>query len=137
MHATGVGLVLLAAAPPEVQESVLCGPLRSWTVHTITDPARLRSTLADVRRTGVAISDRQVTDDAVSVAVPVRGTRDEVVAALSLVVRHGETPPHTLVPALQTASAGISRALGAPRHVAAGRGAGSRARGGASVQRNG
>ena len=115
LHATGVGLVLLAHAPAEVQQEVMAGPLRAWTEWTITEPARLRSVLADVRRTGVAISDRQVTDDAVSVAAPVVDRDGEVVAALSLVVRHGSVAPRALVPAVRAAAVGISRALGAPR----------------------
>jgi DNA-binding IclR family transcriptional regulator len=114
LHATGVGLVLLAHAPADIQEQVLSRPLRTWTEHTISDPARLRSVLADVRRAGVAVSDRQVTDDAVSVACPIRDTHGDVVAALSLVVRHGTVSPASLVPALRAASRGISRALGAP-----------------------
>ena len=39
LHATGVGLVLLAYAPPAVQEEVLAGPLKRFTPHTFTDPA--------------------------------------------------------------------------------------------------
>lgn len=115
LHATGVGLVLLAHAPRDVQEQVLRAPLRAWTEHTVTDPARLRRILADVRKRGYAVSDRQVTADAVSVAVPVSGGGGEVVAALSLVVRHGDKNPESLAPALVTAAGGISRALGAPR----------------------
>ena len=114
LHATGVGLVLLAHAPADVQKQVLSRPLRTWTEHTIGDPDRLRAVLADVRRTGVAISDRQVTDDAVSVACPIRDAHGEVVAALSLVVRHATVAPAALAPALRAASRGISRALGAP-----------------------
>src|SRR4051794_16757361 len=49
LHATGTGQVLLAFAGPEVQEEVLGGPLRRFTPHTITDPAVLRRTLAEVR----------------------------------------------------------------------------------------
>ncbi len=49
-------------------------------------PGRLRAALAEVRRTGVAVSDREVTPDAVSVAAPVRGPDGDVVAAVSLVV---------------------------------------------------
>jgi DNA-binding IclR family transcriptional regulator len=114
LHATGVGLVLLAHAPMEVQEQVLARPLRTWTDHTLSDPDRLRSVLAEVRRTEVAISDRQVTLDAVSVACPVRDAGNDVVAALSVVVRHGTVAPLALAPALRAASRGISRALGAP-----------------------
>ena len=58
LHASGVGLVLLAHAPERVQREVLEGPLQRFTDHTITDPARLARILARVRRDGVAISDR-------------------------------------------------------------------------------
>jgi len=110
-HATGVGLVLLAYSPAEAQEEYLAGPLARFTEKTITDPARLRRHLADVRRAGYAISDRQVTLDALSVAAPVHGSGDEVVAALSIVVRAGTIAPTALAPAVRTAARGISRAL--------------------------
>jgi DNA-binding IclR family transcriptional regulator len=115
MHATGVGLVLLAHAPTEVQEEVLAGRLRSWTPWTVTDPVRLRAMLADVRRTDVAVGDRQVTPDAISVACPIRGADDTVVAALS-VVFHADGPvsPQALTPALRAATRTISRLLGSP-----------------------
>lgn len=115
LHATGVGLVLLAHAPEEIQEEVLRGPLRRWTDLTITDPARLRAALAEVRTRGVAVSDRQVTLDAVSVACPVHDRKDAVVAALSVVVHAGDALAQAaLVPAVRAASRGISRALGSP-----------------------
>ncbi|WP_349308031.1 MULTISPECIES: IclR family transcriptional regulator [unclassified Pseudofrankia] len=92
-HATGVGLVLLAYAPQEVQEAALAGPLRRFTEKTITDPVVLRRTLDGVRRTGLAVSDRQVTMDALSVAAPVVDRAGNVVAALSLVVRASAARP--------------------------------------------
>jgi DNA-binding IclR family transcriptional regulator len=113
MHATGVGLVLLAHAPAEVQEDVLGGPLRSYTEETITDPRRLRRLLADVRRRGYAVSSRQVTMDAVSIAAPILGPERTVVASVSLVVQADTARPRTLAPVVQAAARGISRALGA------------------------
>jgi DNA-binding IclR family transcriptional regulator len=108
---TGVGLVLLAAAPAEVQERVLTMPLRRYTPWTITDPAQLRRVLADVRRSGVAISDRQVTADAVSVAAPIT-QRDTVVAALSIVVRgDGPAAVRPMAPGVRAAARAISRTL--------------------------
>ena len=114
LHATGVGLVLLAYAPAEVQEQVLNGPLESWTPQTITSQPQLRRILADVRHHGYSVSDRQVTMDSLSVAVPVRAAGDEVIAALSIVVHHHGAEPRTLVPAVSAAARGISRSLGAP-----------------------
>jgi DNA-binding IclR family transcriptional regulator len=110
-HATGVGLVLLAHSPAELQNEVCARPLRAFTEHTITDPARLRRVLAEVRRTGCAISDRQVTDDAVSVAAPVRGPKGDVTAAVSVVVPAEDAQTYALIPAVRVAARGISRAL--------------------------
>ncbi|PRY09072.1 IclR family transcriptional regulator [Kineococcus rhizosphaerae] len=114
LTSTGVGRALLAHAPAAVQEEALARPVTRWTEHTETDPVRLRAVLAEVRRTGVAVSDREVTDDAVSVAAPVRGPDGEVVAAVSLVVRSGTVSTAALVPAVRAAALGVSRSLGAP-----------------------
>jgi DNA-binding IclR family transcriptional regulator len=114
MSPTGVGLVLLAHAPAEVQEEILSAPLPRFTEKTIVSPRRLRQVLSEVRRTGVAISDRQVTMDALSVAAPVWGRGGDVVAAISVVVHADEVRPTTLVPVVRAAARGISRALGLP-----------------------
>jgi DNA-binding IclR family transcriptional regulator len=114
LTATGGGLVLLAHAPVEVQEDVLTGPIPRFTECTVTDPDRLRHMLADVRGNGFSISDRQVTMDALSVGAPVLDGRGQVIAALSIVVRHGSASPHALVPLLRTSARAISRALADP-----------------------
>ncbi|GAB3543470.1 DNA-binding IclR family transcriptional regulator [Actinopolyspora lacussalsi] len=111
MPPTGVGLVLLAHAPPEVRQRVLAAPLHRFTSHTLTDPERVRRVLADVRRDGFAVSDRQVTSDALSVAAPVFDGSGAVVAALSVVLRFGSVRPSSLAPAVRMAARGISRAL--------------------------
>ncbi|MEV7085802.1 IclR family transcriptional regulator [Streptomyces sp. NPDC093085] len=112
LHATGVGLVLLAHSDPEFQREVCEAPLAAFTPYTMTDPAVLRRALAEVRATGAAVSDRQITDDALSVAAPVRGPRGDVVAAVSVVVPVAGARPHALIPAVRIAGHGISRALG-------------------------
>ncbi|GAA3222863.1 IclR family transcriptional regulator [Pseudonocardia petroleophila] len=114
LHATGVGLVLLAHAPPELQEQVLAAPLRRYTDRTICSPSQLRRVLADVRRTGVAVSDRQIELVALSVAAPVRGPRDEVVAALSVVVPADTSDARAYVPVVRAAARGVSRTLATP-----------------------
>jgi DNA-binding IclR family transcriptional regulator len=111
LTATGVGLVLLAHAPVELQDDVLAGPVPRFTEHTVTEPRALRALLADVRTNGFSISDRQVTSDALSVGAPVRDARGTVVAAVSLVVRHGTATPHQLAALVRTSARAISRAL--------------------------
>nr|WP_214662144.1 IclR family transcriptional regulator [Streptomyces polyasparticus] len=112
LHATGVGLVLLAYAGAALQEEVYGKPLVAFTPYTVTDPGRLRRMLAEVRRTGCAVSDRQITDDALSVAAPVRGPGGDVIAAVSVVVHADGAPTRALIPAVQVAARGISRTLG-------------------------
>ncbi|MCX3059447.1 IclR family transcriptional regulator [Streptomyces beihaiensis] len=130
LTATGVGLVLLAHAPAHIQEQVLAGPLPRFTERTVTDPLTLSRMLGDVRHDGYAVSDRQVTMDAVSVAAPVHGPGSgsvtgtghvtgpgpdgPVIAAVSLVVRRGTRPPHSLAPLVCTSARAISRALAGP-----------------------
>lgn len=114
MPPTGVGLVLLAHAPAAVQEEILSSPLQRFTEKTIVSPRDLRRVLAEVRRTGIAISDRQVTMDSLSIAAPVYGAVGDVVAAVSVVVRAPRAQRTSLVPVVQAAARGISRALAAP-----------------------
>ncbi|MBK1785015.1 IclR family transcriptional regulator [Prauserella cavernicola] len=115
VHATGVGLVLLAFAPEDWQERALAVPLKRYSPKTISSPSELRRVLADVRRDGYVVSDGQIEPEALSVAAPVYGEQDSVVAAISIVVPAEGTDPRTLVPAVRAAARGISRALGAPR----------------------
>jgi DNA-binding IclR family transcriptional regulator len=115
LHASGIGLVLLAHAPEAVQREVLEGPLQRFTDYTVTDPVRLERILAQVRRDGVAISVRQVTDDAMSVAAPITDTTGEVIAALSVVAKAGNAVAARLAPVVRAAALGTSRTLSARR----------------------
>ncbi|MCX4092596.1 IclR family transcriptional regulator [Nocardia sp. alder85J] len=114
LHATGVGLAILAHSPAEVLDEVLARPFAVFTPKTIDDPDRLRRALAEVRHTGVAISDGQVTLDGYSVAAPVFGPDGRVLAAVSIVVPAGDAKRSAWAPAVRTAANGISRELGAP-----------------------
>jgi DNA-binding IclR family transcriptional regulator len=111
LHATGVGLALLAHAPAAEQEEFLSGPLPRFTPKTICEPKELRRRLAEVRRTGLAVSDGQVTLDAYSIASPIFGFDGEVVAAISVVVPAEDPRRHVWGPAVFTAARSISRAL--------------------------
>lgn len=111
LHATGVGLVLLAHAPAEVQDQVLDAPLATFTPFTIRDATALRRILAEVRRSGYALSDRQITDDAFSVAAAILGPAGRCVAALSIVVPADDPHRASWAAAVRAAANGISRRL--------------------------
>lgn len=110
LHATGVGLVLLAFAPNEVFDEVVGNGLMAYTPATITDPNVLRRVLADVRRDGYVVSAGAVTPDALSVAAPITEPDGRVIAALSLVVGIEDARPQALAPLVRAAARGISRA---------------------------
>ncbi|MFF4378006.1 IclR family transcriptional regulator [Kitasatospora sp. NPDC001547] len=111
---TGMGRVLLAHAPREIQEEVLGSPLRAWTPHTVTEPKALRAQLDRIRREQVFVSDRQLSERSVAVAAPVRiGRSGPVSAALGIVVAaRGESRARGLREPLLRAARGISEELG-------------------------
>lgn len=110
LHATGVGKVLLAHAPDEVQARAL-GSLNRLTPYTVTQPGLLRRQLTRVVRDDYATTVEEMTLGACSVAVPIR-RGEEVVASLGIVLPTlGKERPR-LVAALQVAARGIGRALG-------------------------
>lgn len=113
LHATGVGKVLLAAAPEDVVDAVLRAPTRE-TRHTVVDPARLRREVGEVRRRGYARTAEEMSLGTLSVAVPVRAERTEgpaVIAALGVVVPSHRRDLLRLVPVLEVAARGIGRQL--------------------------
>lgn len=112
VHASSSGLVLLAHADAELQEQVLESHLQRFTSRTPDDPRQLRRRLDAVRRDGYVVCDGYVHLDAMSIAVPVRGSDHSVVAALALVVPSADAQPMTMVPALLAAARGISRVMG-------------------------
>lgn len=109
LHPTGVGKVLLAYAPDDVQSWVMAH-LTRITPHTITQPGRLMTDLGRVRREGFAQTVEEMSLGACSIAVPIRA-RTEVVAAVGVVVPDLRRDRPRLVAALQVAAQGIGRSL--------------------------
>jgi DNA-binding IclR family transcriptional regulator len=116
LHATAIGLVLLAHAPRSLQEEVLTGPLVPPRWHPPVTERELRRTLAHVRRSGYAATP--IRQEYRSVAAPIYGA-GTVVAALSLILPITE-PYGPRLAHLQATARGISRALGTPRPRASG-----------------
>lgn len=110
MHATGVGKVLLAYAPAGVLDSVLAN-LTRVTPYTIDQPGRLREQLHRIHRDGYAQTSEEMSLGACSVAVPIWGPDDTVVAALGIVVASLKRDRPRLVAALRVAAHGIGRSI--------------------------
>lgn len=112
LHATAIGLVLLAHAPVDLQEQVVTGPLSVPDWHPPVTEREVRLKLAEARRVGYATTP--IRQEYLSVAAPIHGASGAVVAALSLILpiteSHGPRLAH-----LQATVRGISRALGAPQ----------------------
>jgi DNA-binding IclR family transcriptional regulator len=113
LHSTGVGLVLLAFAPASMQEDFLAHPMYRQPDNVLIPPAVLRRTLAEVRRERLAIYRRRDEEVIVSVAAPIYGEDDSVVAALGVLLPERGAQPRRLGLAVLTAAQGISRGLGA------------------------
>jgi DNA-binding IclR family transcriptional regulator len=110
MHSTGVGKVLLAHAPEQIQEDVLAH-LTRLTPYTVIQPDRLRAQLDRIRRDGYATTVEEMTLGACSIAVPVRGRDGEVLAAIGVVVPTLKRDRARLLSALQVAAHGVRRSL--------------------------
>jgi DNA-binding IclR family transcriptional regulator len=118
LHATGVGKVLLAHAPPELLTEIVEAGLRRYTPYTIVAPGHLRRALAEVRRNGIAYAREEMTLGSLSVAAPVVGPDRTVVAALAVVLHSGRDV-RRLAPAVRTAAISTSRALQEHAHLTA------------------
>jgi DNA-binding IclR family transcriptional regulator len=110
LHATGVGKVLLAYAPAELVEEVVAAGLPRFTPYTIVAPGHLRRNLAEIRRTGVAVANEEMTLGRVSVAAPLLDVDNRALAAMSIVVPT-TLDSQRLTPAVQTAALAASRRL--------------------------
>ncbi len=85
LHSTGCGKVLLAHLEPSERARVIHekGLPRS-TRYTISSAAELERELADIRRRGYAVDDRENDEDVRCIAGPVRDHTGKVIAALSI-----------------------------------------------------
>ncbi len=109
LHATGVGKVLLAHAPPSVQAEVLA-QLTRITPYTIIQPGTLRRQLSRVLREDYATTVEEMSLGACSVGVPVR-VDGAVVASVGIVVPGLRRDGDKLVTAMQVTARSIGRAL--------------------------
>ncbi|HVY43569.1 MAG TPA: IclR family transcriptional regulator [Hyphomicrobiaceae bacterium] len=91
-HAGSASRLLLAYLPEDELEPWLSRPMVAFTNRTITDPKRLRSELARIRRLGWAQDKGETAPSIHAFAAPVFDTRDQMVAAISVPFLAGTEP---------------------------------------------
>ncbi len=84
LHAGASGKVLLAYLPEEEIRAVIGVGVDRLTDRTIVDPARLRRSLAEIRRRGYAMTSDERVEGASAVSAPVRDGTGRVVAGLTI-----------------------------------------------------
>ena len=111
VHVTGVGRVLLAFGPLELQQEVLADDLSLPGKARALTPDQLRKILAQVRQEGVAMVSLPRPTPMTSVAAPILGPRKEAVAGVSVLSPTGSFKPSSLIPAVVAVARAISRAV--------------------------
>src|SRR6202034_2690907 len=111
LHATGVGMVLLAHAPVPLQEAVLSTDLTLRPENVPRSSRELRGQLAAIRHDGIAVMSRSWPEPVTTVAAPILGPQGLPVAALSVVTSAGQVEPAVLRPAVVAVDRAISRAV--------------------------
>ncbi len=111
LHATSVGLVLLAHASQSVRDEVCAGPLRAYTPSTITDGGMLTRVLTRIRREGFARIHGTLNPGIGAVACPVSDSRGAVVAALGVAAPGDIGRLTRLTPQVRAAADAVSRSI--------------------------
>lgn len=111
-HCSATGRLLLAALPyQELVELLRESPPRKLTSKTIVDIDQLLEEVRQARMQGYAIVDEEIEMGLLSIAVPIRDSGGEVVAAMSLAVRTQRMGRGELVEKLLPVLEGGRRAL--------------------------
>jgi DNA-binding IclR family transcriptional regulator len=117
VHATAIGKMLLARHQYAAEEQVAAG-LPRFTEATITDAARLRDELEEIRQRGWAADVEELVEGEVSLAAPINDRRGATVGAIGIsgpierLCENGE-PRTELVSFVREAARAVSRDLGA------------------------
>ena len=121
-HATSTGRVLLAAEPRaelgvwlKARAEASGGALPRLTLHTMTDPRKLRAALAQVRADDFALVSEEHELGVQALAVPLRDMRGRCLAALNVVAspqrRPAESMKKDLLPLLLDAARSLRPVL--------------------------
>ena len=119
LHAGACPKALLAFQADDLIDAVIRRyGLPAYTEHTITNPERFKEHLAQIRAQGFAESDEDIDIHAYSIAVPIYGAEETIVAAMSVAGPVFRLTPETRPKILRLLAAAcdrISTQLGARR----------------------
>jgi len=95
---TAAGLLMMALQDDAFIEGWLATrDLKSFTSHTVVDPAQLKAHLTHIRGQGWALSEQQLELGYRGVAVPLRDAKGDVAGALSVTMPMGHEPSDAAV----------------------------------------
>lgn len=110
LHASGVGKVLLAYGSKDLQQAVL-DSLDRYTDKTITDATALAKQLKEIKAQGFAHSDEELAVGARTLAAPIFGPGNQVIAALGIVTPSDNREIMRIAPLLQVSANALSKKL--------------------------
>ncbi|MDA0961916.1 MAG: helix-turn-helix domain-containing protein [Proteobacteria bacterium] len=115
-HCTAIGRVLLAALPQDSRDAWLAeATLTAMTEKTVTDKSEMAGILDRVRAEGLATTVDQLDYGITALAVPIRDTRGQTIAALNTSGYTGMVTAEDLVrdrlPALREAASHIAHEI--------------------------
>lgn len=111
LHATGVGRAILLTRDESWLDGYLTQPLLTETVHTITDPARLRTVIGQEAAQGWALTRQEMTLGNVSIAMPLAARAGLPAAAIGIVTHTAGYDEQRMLPLLRRAAAEIEERL--------------------------
>jgi DNA-binding IclR family transcriptional regulator len=110
LHASGVGKILLAYGTRELQQAALVS-LDKFTGKTITDADVLQRQLKLIKLQAYAHSQEELTLGATSLAVPIFGSGNRVIAALGIVTPVENKDIVRMVSVLKVSAQALSKKL--------------------------
>jgi DNA-binding IclR family transcriptional regulator len=110
LHASGVGKVLLAYGSKDLQQAVL-DSLDRYTDKTITNAEALKKQLKIIKDQGFAHSEEELVAGARTLAAPIFGPGNKVVAALGIVTPVENKDIMRIAPLLQVSANALSKKL--------------------------
>lgn len=116
LHSTGIGKLFLSEiADKEIISIFRMEKIKKSTIYTICDEENLLKEIANVRKNGYALDDRESSLEIFCIAVPIRDYTGDIVAGISISVPVGRIPYENIgkvAQEMKEKAVDISKALG-------------------------